>query len=207
MSDFCGRNWWLSVTTACWGGAELNRYFLEGLKAGTNLKMMAIIHRSSLGDFPMSANRIVNSSVRELHTCDGSFLRSLLLPNLLTISVKPHFNDSMVTTVPNCPENVLPALHGLILALCCPLRHLTLKSVEYDNGDLLLSVLDIASSLRELVITQHFDGGTYNAGSAPALLPAQRAYRRHRRKSPLRYRRKPDEAHHQSRRCPSNVQP
>ncbi|KAK0444482.1 hypothetical protein EV421DRAFT_1903108 [Armillaria borealis] len=130
----------------------------EGLEVGTNLEMMAVIHRSSLGDFPVSENCIVNCSLRELHACDSSFLRSLVLPNLLAISIEPHFDDSMVTMVPMCPENALPALNGLILASHCLLQHLILKGVEYGNGDLLLSVLDLSSSLQELVITQHFDG-------------------------------------------------
>ncbi|KAK0439650.1 hypothetical protein EV421DRAFT_1905942 [Armillaria borealis] len=122
---------------------------------------MSVVHSPSLQHaiFPITDDRVTNSSLLELHACNGNFLSSCVLPNLISITVQPHFDDS-VAMIYECSLNALWGLHELILASRCPLHQLYLTSIDYGDDNLLLSILTLTPHLKELVVMQDFEANT-----------------------------------------------
>ncbi len=110
--------------------AGLNQHLLDMLEAGVNLKMMVVIHQPMHNEsFPVNDEHVINTSLEELHACDGNFLCSITLPNLLSASLETQFGDRVRSSSSFCTSNALQGLRDMIIRSHCPLHSLYLSSI------------------------------------------------------------------------------
>ncbi|KAK0482485.1 hypothetical protein IW261DRAFT_1606343 [Armillaria novae-zelandiae] len=148
------------------GSAPSNTYLLDIIRMSPNLQKFSsrAAHSHQRDSENTTSPHVVNTSLRELHACDGAFLGSLVLPALETISILPFFDELA------CPPNTLSGLRTLLSQSRCSLTRLTINLVTPD--DHLPAVLELVPTLTSLIFEQSYtrrqpwpesDGDVYQA--------------------------------------------
>lgn len=116
-----------------YGGDTLNAYFLDIIRNAPDLHTFSVGHQNLAADGVLGVvPRILHPNIHVLHACEGSFLRSLTLPQLEQVCL-----EVGRANLP-CPEESLPSLYDLLQHSHCSLRSLriinpwSLESTPFD---------------------------------------------------------------------------
>ncbi|KAK0200165.1 hypothetical protein DFS33DRAFT_128821 [Desarmillaria ectypa] len=102
-----------------YGDDTVNAYFLDIIRNAPDLHTFRVGHQSLAIDGAFSvASRILHPNIHVLHACEGSFLRSLTLPEL------EHMHVGVGRVNAPCPSNSLLGLYDLLKHSHCSLRSL-----------------------------------------------------------------------------------
>ncbi|KAK0472617.1 hypothetical protein IW261DRAFT_1507307 [Armillaria novae-zelandiae] len=127
-----------------WGNAESIHHALDIIRQSPNIQKL---HVPMICCSPATAVShpapLVRSNLRDLTVCEGTILRSLVVPQLQKICLAPGED-----TIQSWPDDALPALLDLIQRSRCSLTSLELTDVIFTN--LLIDILHCTPGIETL---------------------------------------------------------
>ncbi|KAK0441243.1 uncharacterized protein EV420DRAFT_1485702 [Desarmillaria tabescens] len=125
------------------GDDALNAYFLDIIRNAPHLHRFRVGHQNTAIDGAFGVTpRFLHPNIHVLHACEGSFLRSLILPQLEHMSL-----ETSAWNLP-CPPNSLLGLHDLLQHSCCSLRSLHIVNL-WPLEAILLDILQLTPHLED----------------------------------------------------------
>ncbi|SJL16515.1 uncharacterized protein ARMOST_20041 [Armillaria ostoyae] len=137
-----------------YGGDILNAYFLDIIRNAPDLHTFSVGHQDLVGDGVLGmVPRILHPNIHVLRACDGSFLRSLTLPQLEHMCLAASGVDY------GCPQESLPGLYDLLQHSHCSLRSLRIME-PWSLDSTVLDILQLTPRLEDFYVSGW--GGDFN---------------------------------------------
>ncbi|PBK66890.1 hypothetical protein ARMSODRAFT_330237 [Armillaria solidipes] len=125
---------------------HLHQMYLDIVRGSPSLEEFEVRHQGQAeGDLPVATPRIIHPTLYTLAIREGSFMRSLELPELESVDIQK--NSPEVGDRSTFPD-VLPALHDLIIRSRCSLTYLSIADTVLDDN--IISILSLSPQLAYL---------------------------------------------------------
>ncbi|PBK94353.1 hypothetical protein ARMGADRAFT_1062575 [Armillaria gallica] len=140
-----------------YGGDTLNAYFLDIIRNAPDLHTFSVGHQNLAADGVLGVvPRILHPNIHVLHACEGSFLRSLTLPQLEHVYLAVGLSANLP-----CPEESLPSLYDLLQHSHCSLRSLRIMD-PWSLESTLLDILQLTPRLEDFCVSSLGWGEDFN---------------------------------------------
>ncbi|SJL12665.1 uncharacterized protein ARMOST_16096 [Armillaria ostoyae] len=146
-------------------GHDVTPKYLHYIASSPNLLSFSWHHHSPIPvSSPPYYPLITHPTLRELSTCSGKLLHSLILPALTEMALRSGHEDAKNGPV-ECPADALSELRNLLVRSQCSLTVLSL--VDAGVNDHLFAIITLCPHLRDLSI--EFNGWTGGPGTDPLM--------------------------------------